>query len=46
VIPEGEVAFMYAARRQGFWAQRGLDVRSPAVRVGRSCKNVGLKRYE
>ena len=25
-IPEGEVAFMYAARKQGFWAKRGLEV--------------------
>jgi NitT/TauT family transport system substrate-binding protein len=25
-IPEGEVAFMYAARKQGFWSKRGLDV--------------------
>ena len=25
-IPEGEVAFMYAASKQGFWAKRGLDV--------------------
>jgi ABC-type nitrate/sulfonate/bicarbonate transport system substrate-binding protein len=25
-IPEGEVAFMYAAQKEGFWAKRGLDV--------------------
>jgi len=25
-IPEGEVAFMYAARKQGFWSKRGLEV--------------------
>ena len=46
-IPEGEVAFMYAARRQGFWAQRGLDVTiTRGFGSGEAAKNVGLKRYE
>src|SRR5205823_9118375 len=46
-IPEGEVAFMYAARNQGFWAQRGLEVTiTRGFGSGEAAKNVGLKRYE
>ena len=46
-IPEGEVAFMYAARKQGFWARRGLDVTiTRGFGSGEAAKNVGLKRYE
>lgn len=46
-IPEGEVAFMYAARKQGFWAKRGLDVSiTRGFGSGEAAKNVGLKRYE
>jgi NitT/TauT family transport system substrate-binding protein len=46
-IPEGEVAFMYAARRQGFWSKRGLHVTiTRGFGSGEAAKNVGLKRYE
>ncbi|MGA6965493.1 MAG: ABC transporter substrate-binding protein [Xanthobacteraceae bacterium] len=46
-IPEGEVAFMYAARKEGFWAKRGLDVTiTRGFGSGEAAKNVGLKRYE
>jgi NitT/TauT family transport system substrate-binding protein len=46
-IPEGEVAFMYSARRQGFWAKRGLDVSiTRGFGSAEAAKNVGLKRYE
>ncbi len=46
-IPEGEVAFMYAARKQGFWSKRGLDVKiTRGFGSGEAAKNVGLKRYE
>lgn len=46
-IPEGEVAFMYAARKEGFWAKRGLDVAiTRGFGSGEAAKNVGLKRYE
>jgi NitT/TauT family transport system substrate-binding protein len=38
---------MYAARRQGFWSKRGLDVRiTRGFGSGEAAKNVGLKRYE
>jgi NitT/TauT family transport system substrate-binding protein len=46
-IPEGEVAFMYAARKEGFWTQRGLEVTiTRGFGSGEAAKNVGLKRYE
>jgi NitT/TauT family transport system substrate-binding protein len=46
-IPEGEVAFMYAAAKQGFWSKRGLDVKiTRGFGSGEAAKNVGLKRYE
>ena len=46
-IPEGEVAFMYAARKQGFWSKRGLEVSiTRGFGSGEAAKNVGLKRYE
>lgn len=46
-IPEGEVAFMYSARKQGFWAKRGLDVSiTRGFGSAEAAKNVGLKRYE
>jgi NitT/TauT family transport system substrate-binding protein len=46
-IPEGEVAFMYAAKKEGFWAKRGLDVTiTRGFGSGEAAKNVGLKRYE
>ena len=46
-IPEGEVAFMYAASKQGFWSKRGLDVKiTRGFGSGEAAKNVGLKRYE
>lgn len=46
-IPEGEVAFMYAAKKQGFWSKRGLDVSiTRGFGSGEAAKNVGLKRYE
>ena len=46
-IREGEVAFMYAARKEGFRAKRGLEVRiTRGFGSGEAAKNVGLKRYE
>src|SRR5829696_5499275 len=46
-IPEGEVAFMYAAQKQGFWAKRGLDVTiTRGFGSGEASKNVGLGRYD
>jgi ABC-type nitrate/sulfonate/bicarbonate transport system substrate-binding protein len=46
-IPEGEVAFMYAARQQGFWARRGLDVSiTRGFGSGEAAKNVGIGRYD
>jgi NitT/TauT family transport system substrate-binding protein len=46
-IPEGEVAFMYAAQKQGFWAKRGLDVTiTRGFGSGEAAKNVGLGRYD
>ena len=46
-IPEGEVAFMYAAQKQGFWARRGLDVTiTRGFGSGEASKNVGLGRYD
>src|SRR5262249_26682756 len=46
-IPEGEVAFMYAARKEGFWAKRGLQGKNHArIWLRRSPANVGIKRYE
>jgi NitT/TauT family transport system substrate-binding protein len=46
-IPEGEVAFMYSANKQGFWSKRGLDVKiTRGFGSGEAAKNVGLKRYE
>lgn len=45
-IPEGEVAFMYAARAEGFWSKRGLDVAiTRGFGSGEAAKNVGLGRY-
>ena len=45
-IPEGEVAFMYAARAEGFWSKRGLDVTiTRGFGSGEAAKNVGLGRY-
>jgi ABC-type nitrate/sulfonate/bicarbonate transport system substrate-binding protein len=45
-IPEGEVAFMYAAQKEGFWSKRGLDVTiSRGFGSGEASKNVGLGRY-
>jgi ABC-type nitrate/sulfonate/bicarbonate transport system substrate-binding protein len=38
---------MYAARKQGFWERRGLDVTiTRGFGSGEAAKNVGLKRYE
>jgi NitT/TauT family transport system substrate-binding protein len=46
-IPEGEVAFMYAAQKRGFWAKRGLDVTiTRGFGSGEAAKNVGLGRYD
>jgi ABC-type nitrate/sulfonate/bicarbonate transport system substrate-binding protein len=46
-IPEGEVAFMFAARKQGFWAKRGLEVSiTRGFGSGEAAKSVGLKRHE
>lgn len=46
-IPEGEVAFMYAAQKEGFWSKRGLDMKiTRGFGSGEAAKNVGLKRYE
>jgi len=46
-IPEGEVAFMYAAQKQGFWAKRGLDVTiTRGFGSGEASKTVGLGRYD
>jgi ABC-type nitrate/sulfonate/bicarbonate transport system substrate-binding protein len=46
-IPEGEVAFMYAAKKQGFWSKRGLDVSiTRGFGSGEAAKTVGLKRYQ
>jgi NitT/TauT family transport system substrate-binding protein len=46
-IPEGEVAFMYAAQKEGFWAKRGLDVTiTRGFGSGEASKNVGLGRYD
>lgn len=45
-IPEGEVAFMYAARNEGFWAKRGLDVSiTRGFGSGEAAKTVGLGQY-
>jgi ABC-type nitrate/sulfonate/bicarbonate transport system substrate-binding protein len=45
-IPEGEVAFMYAARKQSFWAKRGLDVSiTRGFGSGEAAKTVGLSQY-
>jgi NitT/TauT family transport system substrate-binding protein len=45
-IPEGEVAFMYAAQKEGFWSKRGLDVTiTRGFGSGEAAKNVGLGRY-
>ncbi len=45
-IPEGEVAFMYAARAEGFWSKRGLDVTiTRGFGSGEAAKTVGLGRY-
>ncbi len=45
-IPEGEVAFMYAARAEGFWSKRGLDVAiTRGFGSGEAAKTVGLGRY-
>jgi hypothetical protein len=44
-IPEGEVAFMYAARKEGFWTKRGLDVTITRGFGSReAAKNVGGAR--
>lgn len=46
-LPEGEVAFMYAAKKQGFWEKRGLDVAiTRGFGSGEAAKNVGLGRYD
>ena len=46
-IPEGEVAFMYAAQKRGFWAKRDLDVTiTRGFGSGEASKNVGLGRYD
>ena len=46
-LPEGEVAFMYAARKQGFWKDRGLDVSiSRGFGSSNASKTVGLGRYD
>lgn len=46
-IPEGEVAFMYVARKRGFWKERGLDVTiSRGFSSGNASKTVGLRRYD
>jgi NitT/TauT family transport system substrate-binding protein len=45
-IPEGEVAFMYAAQKEGFWSKRGLDVSiTRGFGSGEAAKNVGLGKY-
>jgi NitT/TauT family transport system substrate-binding protein len=45
-IPEGEVAFMFAAQKEGFWSKRGLDVTiTRGFGSGEASKNVGLGRY-
>ena len=46
-IPEGEVAFMFAAKQRGFWSKRGLNVTiTRGFGSGEAAKNVGLKRYD
>ena len=46
-IPEGEVSFMFAAKKQGFWSKRGLDVTiTRGFGSGEAAKNVGLGRYD
>lgn len=46
-IPEGEVAFMFAAQKEGFWSKRGLDVSiTRGFGSGEASKNVGLGRYD
>lgn len=46
-IPEGEVAYMYTAKKRGFWEKRGLDVAiTRGFGSGESSKNVGLGRYD
>jgi NitT/TauT family transport system substrate-binding protein len=46
-IPEGEVAFIYAAKKRGFWEKRGLNVTiTRGFGSGESAKTVGLNRYE
>jgi ABC-type nitrate/sulfonate/bicarbonate transport system substrate-binding protein len=46
-IPEGEVAFMYAAKKHGFWEKRGLDVSiARGFGSGEAAKNVGLGRFD
>jgi NitT/TauT family transport system substrate-binding protein len=46
-IPEGEVAFIYAAKKRGFWARRGLEVNiTRGFGSADSAKTTGLGRYE
>jgi NitT/TauT family transport system substrate-binding protein len=46
-IPEGEVAFVYAAKKRGFWAKRGLEVNiTRGFGSADSAKTTGLNRYE
>jgi NitT/TauT family transport system substrate-binding protein len=46
-IPEGEVAFMFAAQKEGFWSKRGLDVTiTRGFGSGEASKNVGLGKYD
>ena len=46
-IPEGEVAFMFAAQKEGFWSKRGLDVTiTRGFGSGEASKNVGFGQYD
>ncbi|HZT50833.1 MAG TPA: ABC transporter substrate-binding protein [Stellaceae bacterium] len=46
-IPEGEVAFMFTARKEGFWEKRGLDVTiTRGFGSGEAAKTLGLKQYD
>lgn len=45
--PHGGFAYSFAARREGFWSKRGLDVQvDRGFGSGDTCKNVAVGRYD
>jgi hypothetical protein len=46
-IPHGGYAFLFAAKKLGYWASRGLDVQiDRGFGSGETCKRVALGQYD